>query len=103
MVAETARKFRLKINGEQREVEAPSYRTLVDLLRYDLGLTGSKEACGVGVCGACTVLMDGRMVASGITLAVQANDATLTTIEGVASDDRLHPVQDAFITHGGFQ
>jgi len=103
MVAETARKFRLKINGEQREVEAPSYRTLVDLLRYDIGLTGTKEACGVGVCGACTVLIDGRMVASCITLALQADGHEITTIEGVGTPERLDAVQQAFIDHGGFQ
>lgn len=81
----------------------PARRTLVDMLRYDLGLTGTKEACSVGVCGVCTVLLNGRTVASCITLAVQANGAEITTIEGVAEGDRLHPLQRAFIDYGGFQ
>ena len=91
------------INGEQRSADVPTRRTLVDLLRYDLGLTGTKEACSVGVCGACTVLLDGRHIASCITLAVQADGATITTIEGVAEGDKLHPLQQAFIDYGGFQ
>ncbi len=94
---------RLKVNGEAREAAVPAYRTLVDMLRYDLGLTGTKEACSVGVCGACTVLLNGRQVASCITLAVQANGAEITTIEGVADGERLHPLQQAFIDYGGFQ
>ncbi|HEY7294646.1 MAG TPA: (2Fe-2S)-binding protein [Dehalococcoidia bacterium] len=95
--------IRLTVNGEPREASVPARRTLVDLLRYDLGLTGTKEACSVGVCGACTVLLDGRLVASCITLAVQADGAEIVTIEGVAQGERLHPVQQAFIEHGGFQ
>jgi aerobic carbon-monoxide dehydrogenase small subunit len=94
---------RLKVNGEQREAEVPARRTLVDLLRYDLGLTGTKEACSVGVCGACTVMLNGRQVASCITLAVQADGADVTTIEGIAHGDDLDPVQQAFIDYGGFQ
>ena len=93
----------LTVNGRAYHVEIPARRTLVDLLRYDLGLTGTKEACSVGVCGACTVLLNGRMVASCITLALQASDAQLTTIEGVAQEERLHPLQESFIAHGGFQ
>ena len=76
---------------------------LVDCLRYDLGLTGTKEGCSVGVCGACTVLVDGQMVASCITLAVTADGADIITVEGLAQDGKLHPVQQAFIDHGGFQ
>jgi len=94
---------RFKINGEQREATVPTRRTLVDTLRYDLGLTGTKEACSVGVCGACTVLLNGRSVASCITLAVQADGAEITTIEGIADGDHLHPLQQAFIDYGGFQ
>jgi aerobic carbon-monoxide dehydrogenase small subunit len=94
---------RLIVNGEQREAEVPARRTLVDLLRYDLGLTGTKEACSVGVCGACTVMLNGRQVASCITLAVQADGADVTTIEGIAHGDDLDPVQRAFIDYGGFQ
>jgi len=94
---------RLTVNGEPREARVPAYRTLVDLLRYDLGLTGTKEACSVGVCGACTVLLNGRLVAACITLALQADGAAITTIEGVAQDERLHPLQQAFVERGGFQ
>ena len=81
----------------------PAYRTLLDCLRYDLGLTGSKEGCGVGVCGACTVLLDGRMISSCIALAVFADGREVTTVEGLAGDERLHPVQQAFMDAGGFQ
>ena len=93
----------LKVNGVEREVEAPARRLLVDLLRYDLGLTGTKEGCSVGVCGACTVLVDGEMIASCITLAAAVAGSEITTVEGLAQDGRLHPVQQAFIDYGGFQ
>jgi carbon-monoxide dehydrogenase small subunit len=95
--------IRLTVNGQLHEVEAPSYRTLLDCLRYDLGLTGSKEGCGVGVCGACTVLLDGKMISSCIALAVFADGHEVTTVEGLAEDERLHPVQQAFMDAGGFQ
>ena len=98
-----AQRINLKVNGEDRRVEAPARRLLVDLLRYDLGLTGTKEGCSVGVCGACTVLVDGEMVASCITLAAAVEGSEVTTIEGLAEDGRLHPVQQAFIDYGGFQ
>ena len=95
---------KLNVNGEEREAEAPAGRLLLDFLRYDLGLTGSKEGCGVGVCGACTVLVDGELYASCITLAAAVEGADVTTIEGVADiEGRLHPVQQAFIDYGGFQ
>ena len=93
----------MTVNGAAREVEVPAYRTLLDCLRYDLGLTGSKEGCGVGVCGACTVLLDGRTVSSCIALAVFADGHDVTTVEGLAEDERLHPVQQAFVDAGGFQ
>jgi len=102
--------IRLTVNGDLHEVEVPTYRTLLDCLRYDLGLTGSKEGCGVGVCGACTVLLDGKMISSCIALAVFADGREVTTVEGLAVapearlyDERLHPVQQAFIDAGGFQ
>jgi aerobic-type carbon monoxide dehydrogenase small subunit (CoxS/CutS family) len=97
------RKICITVNGVAREVEVPTYRTLLDCLRYDLALTGSKEGCGVGVCGACTVLLDDKMVSSCITLAVFADGHEVTTVEGLASDERLHPVQQAFVDFGGFQ
>jgi len=95
--------IRLTVNGTPHDVEVPSSRTLLECLRYDLGLTGSKEGCGVGVCGACTVLLDGRMVSSCIALAVFADGHEVTTVEGLAGDERLHPVQQAFMDCGGFQ
>ena len=91
------------VNGVEREADVPSSRLLIDVLRYDLGLTGSKEGCGVGVCGACTVLVDGELFASCITLAAAIEGAEVTTIEGIAEEGRLHPVQQAFIDYGGFQ
>ena len=93
----------LKVNGTNHQVEVPARRLLVDCLRYDLGLTGTKEGCSVGVCGACTVLVDGQMVASCITFAATVDGSEITTIEGLAQDGRLHPVQQAFIDYGGFQ
>jgi len=97
------RTIRLTVNGAAHELAVPTYRTLLDCLRYDLGLTGSKEGCGVGVCGACTVLLDGKMISSCIALAVFADGRAVTTVEGLAEDERLHPVQQAFIDAGGFQ
>ncbi len=95
--------IRLRVNGKDHMVRVPPYRLLLDCLRNDLGLTGSKEGCGVGVCGACAVLVDGRMVSSCLYLAVMADGAEVTTVEGLAADGRLHPVQQAFVDHGGFQ
>jgi len=84
-------------------VDVPSQRLLIDCLRYDLGLTGTKEGCSVGVCGACTVLMDGALVSSCLMLAVLADGKGITTVEGLAHNGNLHPVQQAFIDFGGFQ
>ena len=95
--------LQLKVNQREYKVEVPARRTLVDMLRYDLGLTGTKEACSIGVCGVCTVLLDGRMVASCITLALQASGADVTTIEGIADEEQLHPLQESFTAHGGIQ
>jgi carbon-monoxide dehydrogenase small subunit len=97
------RVIRLTVNGTAHEVDVPTYRTLLDCLRSDLGLTGSKEGCGVGVCGACTVLVDGKTISSCIALAVFAEGHEVTTVEGLADDERLHPVQQAFVDAGGFQ
>ncbi len=99
----TTNTIHLRVNGQEYEATVPARRTLVDLLRYDLGLTGTKEACSVGVCGACSVLLNGRLIASCIALAVQADGADVTTIEGVAEGELLDPVQQAFIDCGGFQ
>ena len=95
--------IKLTVNGEGHQLEVPASRLLIDCLRYDLGLTGTKEGCSVGVCGACTVLVDGQLSASCIILAAHVDGAKITTIEGVAQGDKLHPVQQAFIDHGGYQ
>jgi carbon-monoxide dehydrogenase small subunit len=95
--------IRLTVNGTSHEVDVPASRTLLDCLRNDLGLTGSKEGCGVGVCGACTVLLDGKIISSCIALAAFADGREVTTVEGLAEDERLHPVQQAFVDAGGFQ
>lgn len=93
----------IRVNGQQHTLDVPVHRLLIDCLRYDLGLTGSKEGCSVGVCGACTVLMDGQMTSSCLVLAVRADGTDIVTIEGMAQDDRLHPIQQSFIDYGGFQ
>lgn len=95
--------IRLRVNGQEQTLEVPPQRLLLDCLRYDLSLTGSKEGCSIGVCGACTVMMDDKSVSSCLILAVAADGKEITTIEGLAPDDRLHPVQQAFIDYGGFQ
>jgi aerobic-type carbon monoxide dehydrogenase small subunit (CoxS/CutS family) len=95
--------IRMRVNGKDYTAEVPSQRLLIDCLRYDLGLTGTKEGCSVGVCGACTVVMDGVLVSSCLTLAVLADGKEITTVEGLAQDGKLHPVQQAFIDYGGFQ
>jgi xanthine dehydrogenase YagT iron-sulfur-binding subunit len=94
----------LTVNGDQRRVELDDPRvTLLDLLRERLDLTGTKKGCDRGQCGACTVLVDGRRVNSCLSLAVTLDGADITTIEGLATGDTLHPVQAAFIEHDGFQ
>ena len=92
------------LNGERREIALDDPRvTLLDLLRERLDLTGTKKGCDRGQCGACTVIVNGRRVNSCMTLAVTLDDAEITTIEGLALDGALHPVQQAFIDHDGFQ
>ena len=96
--------IRLKVNGKSHRVEVEPRRLLVDCIRYDLGLTGTKEGCSMGICGACTVIMNGKTVASCLTLAVQADGAEITTIEGIApGEGKLHALQQSFIDKGGFQ
>jgi carbon-monoxide dehydrogenase small subunit len=95
--------IRMRVNGKDYTVDVPSQRLLIDCLRYDLGLTGTKEGCSVGVCGACTVFMDGQVISSCLTLAVLADGKEVTTVEGLAREGKLHPVQQAFIDYGGFQ
>ena len=93
----------LTVNGEQRRVEVFPMARLLDVLREELRLTGTKEGCGEGECGACTVMVDGRIVNSCLVPVAQVNGSEITTIEGVANDDQLHAVQQAFIEHGGAQ
>ena len=95
--------IQLSVNGKKHTVEVPSRRLLVDCLRYDLGLTGTKIGCSVGVCGACTVLMDGQPISSCLALAVFADGKEIVTVEGIGHEDRLDKVQQAFIDYGGFQ
>ena len=96
--------IRLTINGAPRDIELDDARvTLLDLLRERLAMPGTKKGCDRGQCGACTVLLDGRRVNSCLTLAATLDGAEVTTIEGLADGDRLHPVQAAFIDHDGFQ
>jgi aerobic-type carbon monoxide dehydrogenase small subunit (CoxS/CutS family) len=96
-------RFTLRINGRSHQVEAEADDSLLSVLRYDLGLTGSKYGCGEGQCGACTVHIDGRATRSCITRIGTLADKAITTIEGLATGDRLHPVQEAFIEAEAFQ
>lgn len=92
-----------KVNGESRKLDVFPMARLLDVLREQLELTGTKEGCGEGECGACTVVLDGRIVNSCLVPVAQVNGAEITTIEGVAHNDQLHAVQQAFIQHGGAQ
>ena len=98
-----SRRINLTVNGAPREAEVPVRLTLADFLRQRLELTGTHVGCEHGVCGACTVLLDGRAVRSCLLLAVQANGRVITTIEGLATGDALHPLQEAFREHHGLQ
>ena len=94
----------LNVNGDRYEVAVDPWRTLVEVLREDINLTGTKIGCQTGDCGACTVLLDGKSVASCMMLAVDANNKEILTIEGLSSEqDRLHPIQEAFVEQGAIQ
>ncbi len=95
--------MRFTINGKAVETEVDVRTSLLDLLRDHLGLTGSKKGCDQGACGACTVLVDGTRINSCLALAVQYQGRSITTVEGLADGDTLHPLQRAFIEHDGFQ
>ncbi len=93
----------LNVNGQAYSVEVEPQRTLLEVLREELTLTGTKSNCQEGECGACTVMVDGRAVNSCLFLAVRAQDKTITTVEGLARRGELHPIQEAFIRYGGVQ
>ncbi len=96
-------KVRLSVNGRAYEREVEPRTTLVDFLRHELGLTGTHVGCEHGVCGACTIIKDGKAVRSCLMLAVQADGAELQTVEGLHGDNGLHPIQEAFIEKHGLQ
>jgi len=97
------RKIELNVNGEAHTISVPPQRTLLEVLREDLGLTGTKEGCSEGECGVCTVLLDGLPVRSCLLFAVDVRGRKVTTIEGVAQGQRLDPIQEAFIEQGAIQ
>jgi aerobic-type carbon monoxide dehydrogenase small subunit (CoxS/CutS family) len=94
---------RFRLNGRPTTLETDEGRTLLWVLRTDLGLTGAKYGCGVGLCGSCTVVVDGRAVRSCQTTLAEVQGTEVTTIEGLARDGTLHPLQRAFVEHGGLQ
>ena len=96
-------KISLAINGEHRELEIEPFRSLLDTLRNEAGLTGTKKGCDVGDCGACTVILDGKPMCSCLALAAEAEGCEVTTIEGLSSDGKLHPLQESFLKFGGAQ
>ncbi len=96
-------RINLTVNETTHDLFTAPNRTLSQVLREDLGLTGTKQGCGVGDCGSCTVLLDGKPVNSCLVLAVQASGRRVTTIEGVADGNRLHPIQEAMVEHGAIQ
>ena len=97
------RQIEVTVNGKREKVEVRWSETLLEMIRERLHLTGAKEGCGIGECGACTVMMDGVTVNSCLILAVETDGKSIVTVEGVGSKEKLHPVQEAFVKHGGMQ
>ncbi len=95
--------IKLKVNGAERESTVQTHHTLLEVLRRDLKLFGAREGCGIGMCGACTVLVDGKPVSSCLILAPFAQGKEIQTIEGLSADGKLHPIQEAFIDRNAFQ
>jgi carbon-monoxide dehydrogenase small subunit len=96
-------KIRIKVNGEWHELTVPNQKTLLDVIRGDLQLTGTKRMCDSGECGSCTVIMDGKAVNSCIVLAVEADGKEINTIEGLSTIGKLHPIQEEFVAKGAIQ
>lgn len=103
MKSDNASTIRLIINGKKYSTPIKNKETLLEVLRERLGFLGVKEGCGLGECGACTVILDGHAVNACLVLAIEANGSSITTIEGLASADNLHPIQEAFIEKGAVQ
>ena len=103
MIDSVKKKIKLSVNSDEYEVECPSDMTLLYMLRDKLGLTGAKEGCGAGECGACVVILNGKPVNSCLVLAAELNGAKVETIEGEAKDGKLSILQQAFVDHKGFQ
>jgi carbon-monoxide dehydrogenase small subunit len=99
----TFQAIRFNVNGEDREVRVAPMKRLLDVLRADLGLTGSKEGCGEGECGSCSVRMNGELVNSCLVPVLQAEGASVQTVEGLAAAGKMHPLQEAFLQCGGAQ
>ena len=97
------RQLTLRVNGREHRVEAATHHTLLEVLRRELRLYSTREGCGVGMCGACTVLLDGQPVSSCLLLASEVRGRAIETVEGMAEGDRLHPIQQAFVEHTAFQ
>lgn len=95
--------LKFKLNGKLVEIKTTANKRLLDLLRDDLNLTGTKEGCSIGECGACTVIMNGKAVNSCLVLAPEINDAEVITIEGISQNGNLHPLQENFLKHGAVQ
>jgi aerobic carbon-monoxide dehydrogenase small subunit len=102
-MSEMTGKLNFLVNHQSVEIEVQSHLTLLEVLRDHLALMGTKEGCGTGDCGACTVLIDGKPVCSCLMLAIEAEGQEVITVEGLATEHTLHPVQRAFIDHGGLQ
>ncbi len=96
-------RIKLRVNGEDCELSIPPNRTLLEVLREDLALTGAKEGCQDGTCGSCTVLLDGKPVRSCLILAIEAEGREILTIEGLSKGEELHPLQEAFVNYGAVQ
>jgi carbon-monoxide dehydrogenase small subunit len=99
----TTHEIKLNVNGTEHVLSVAPDRRLLDILREDLGLYSVREGCGIGLCGTCTVLMDGKAISACLMLASQAQGAEITTVEGLSKNGKLHPVQEAFIEHSAFQ